>query len=244
MDFGFLFISYFDVRQLPPIDITHIVRMPPKRQSNTSETGAASGATKKTKTTTATDVCEAPNETRWSTKSNRWSAVSASRNADYDYKKAMEDIEDAYTYTCRCAFGTKHADDEDDEEDDEDDEDDEGGEDGKQPKAKCDGGKTCLCTKPAADHPDAPFVIMNAGYRKLMTQQIHCQVRDPDSFRMYTYNDHSAYGVLQVIQNLVLDFEEAKDNWKEQWVICEALAPFIWYLTGGDFAMCVSPFPT
>ncbi|KAK2029699.1 hypothetical protein LX32DRAFT_560149 [Colletotrichum zoysiae] len=209
--------------------------MPPKKRGNAGE---ASGTAKKTKTNTTTSDAAAPtDETRWSTKGNRWSAVSASRNADYDYKKAMEDVEDAYTYTCRCPFGAKSGDldDEDDDEDeDEDDEDDEGN---GQPKARCDGGETCLCTKPAADHPDAPFFMTNAGYRKLMTQQIHCEIRDPDNFNMYTYNDHRAYGILQVIQNLILDYEEAKDNWKEQWVICEAMVPFIWYLSGGDFAM-------
>ncbi|KAJ3947027.1 uncharacterized protein N0V96_003412 [Colletotrichum fioriniae] len=38
------------------------------------------------------------------------------------------------------------------------------------PKQKCDGGKTCLCTKPAAKHPDVPYVITHAGFRKLMNQ--------------------------------------------------------------------------
>ncbi|KAK1995840.1 hypothetical protein LX36DRAFT_659190 [Colletotrichum falcatum] len=215
--------------------------MPPKRRANAAE---APGTAKKTKTKTTTSDAAAPaNETRWSTKNNRWSAVSASRNADNDYKEAHDS--EAYAYTCRCPFGMKPGGDSGDEDDDEDDEDedDEDDEDGgddegdKQPRAKCDGGETCLCTKPAAEHPDAPFFMTNAGYRKLMTQQIHCQVRDPDNFSMYTYNDHSAYGVLQVIQNLILDYEEAKDNWKEQWVICEAMVPFIWYLSGGDFAM-------
>ncbi|CCF47840.1 hypothetical protein CH063_04302 [Colletotrichum higginsianum] len=216
--------------------------MPPKKRSNANEAGEASGTAKKTKTT-ASGASAAANESRWSTKSKRWSAVSASRNADDDYKKAMEDIEYAYTYTCRCPLGTKGGDpddedeDEEDDYDDEEDDDDEGDEGEKQPKAKCDGGKTCLCMKPAAEHPDAPFVITNAGYRKLMNQQVHCQVRDPDNFDMYTYNDHYAYGILQVIQNLVLDYEEAKENWREQWVICEAIAPFIWFLSGGDFAM-------
>ncbi|KDN65805.1 hypothetical protein CSUB01_04988 [Colletotrichum sublineola] len=211
--------------------------MPPKRRANAGEAGEASGTAKKAKSTTS-DAAATTNETRWSTNSNRWSAVSASRNADSGYKEAMKDIEHAYAYTCRCPFGTKPGGDLDDEaefyeDEDEDDEDDQGN---KQPKAKCDGGKTCLCTKPAAEHPDAPFVMTNAGYRKLMVQQIHCEVRDPDSFGMYTYNDHSAYGVLQVIQNLILDYEEAKDNWREQWVICEAMVPFIWHLSGGDFA--------
>lgn len=30
--------------------------------------------------------------------------------------------------------------------------------------------------------------------------------------------------MMEVLQNLILDFVEAKDNWKEQWVVCEAMA--------------------
>ncbi|KAK1673499.1 hypothetical protein BDP55DRAFT_670441 [Colletotrichum godetiae] len=70
-----------------------------------------------------------------------------------------------------------------------------------------------------------------------MNKQVDCQLRDPDSFLMYTSNDDMVYGVLQVLQNLVHDYEEAKSNWREQWVICEAICPLIWYLNGDDFAM-------
>ncbi|KAK1453604.1 hypothetical protein CMEL01_05263 [Colletotrichum melonis] len=259
--------------------------MPPKRHS----TGAASGASKKPKTTAPEAEASSPapaaapadddrGKNRWPAKNTRWSAVSASRNADEDYKKACEEVAYAFEYVVRCSFGTRHGDDEEDDEDDEDEEEDDEEEEKeepqakgkgkgkskvadekkataqgkakdeqqhlayvelekKKPKQKYDGGKTCVCSKPAAEHPDAPYVITHAGFRKLMSQQIHCQVRDPDSFRMYTYTDHMAYGVLQVLQNLVLDYEEAKGSWREQWVICEALCPFIWYLNGGDFAM-------
>lgn len=34
-------------------------------------------------------------------------------------------------------------------------------------------------------------------------------VCNPDMFDMYTYNDHQAYGMLEVIQNLLLDWDEA-----------------------------------
>lgn len=50
-------------------------------------------------------------------------------------------------------------------------------------------------------------------------------LRDPDGFGMYTYNDHFGYGVLEVAQNLVLDFDEAA-TWKEKWSICEGAALF------------------
>ncbi|KAL0943661.1 uncharacterized protein CTRU02_201548 [Colletotrichum truncatum] len=205
--------------------------MPPKRRSDANETAESS---KKTKTASAAST-NPSNETRWSTKDDRWSAVSNSRNADADYKIAMADPEFAFTYVCRCPFGTKHASQVDDDDDDEDDDENEG--DKGTSKPKCDGGKTCLCNKLAADHPDAPYVVTRAGYRKLMNQQTNCQVRDPDTFGMYTFNDHMAYGILQVIQNLILDFEEANKNWREQWVVCEALSPFIWYLSGSEFTM-------
>ncbi|KAK6536218.1 hypothetical protein TWF281_000461 [Arthrobotrys megalospora] len=44
---------------------------------------------------------------------------------------------------------------------------------------------------------------------------------------MHTYNDHASYGVLETFENLILDFEEAKDNVDEKWVICETLGYFI-----------------
>jgi hypothetical protein len=50
-------------------------------------------------------------------------------------------------------------------------------------------------------------------------------LRDPDGFGMYTYNDHFGYGVLELAQNLILDFEEA-EGWKEKWSVCEATAMF------------------
>lgn len=52
--------------------------------------------------------------------------------------------------------------------------------------------------------------------------------RDPDNFGMYTFNDHSAFGILEVMENQILDFTEAKfGDWKTQWSICEALGMYI-----------------
>jgi hypothetical protein len=33
--------------------------------------------------------------------------------------------------------------------------------------------------------------------------------------------------VAEVIENLLLDFVEANGNWREQWVVCEALSFFL-----------------
>ncbi|KUI56209.1 hypothetical protein VP1G_03611 [Cytospora mali] len=51
-------------------------------------------------------------------------------------------------------------------------------------------------------------------------------LRCPDVFGMYTYNDHAAYGIIEVIENMFLDYQEA-GSWKDQWVICEGLVLFV-----------------
>lgn len=79
--------------------------------------------------------------------------------------------------------------------------------------------------KPATEHPDHSWVIV-AGIQKFITLSIQSQVRDPDAMDMYTYNDHFGYGVLELAQNLLLDFDEAKGDWKQQWSICESVIMF------------------
>lgn len=34
-----------------------------------------------------------------------------------------------------------------------------------------------------------------------MMQRINADLRNPDFFNMYTFNDHAGYGVLEVVQN-------------------------------------------
>lgn len=80
--------------------------------------------------------------------------------------------------------------------------------------------------KPATEHPDHSWVITVAGIQKFITLSIQSQVRDPDAMDMYTYNDHFGYGVLELAQNLLLDFDEAKGDWKQQWSICESVIMF------------------
>lgn len=52
-------------------------------------------------------------------------------------------------------------------------------------------------------------------------------MRDPDSFGMYTFNDHLSYGVMEMMQNFFLDFEDAAGNLQQQWTVCEALGFFL-----------------
>ncbi|EGX50935.1 hypothetical protein AOL_s00054g671 [Orbilia oligospora ATCC 24927] len=118
-------------------------------------------------------------------------------------------------------------DEEDEEDEDEDEDEDEGNGNSNPSRRRCDGGRTCICNKPVEEHPDHPWKITFAAKRKFFNQRSHCSLRDPDCFGMHTYNDHAGFGVLEAIENLILDFEEAKDNVDEKWVICETLGYFI-----------------
>lgn len=182
--------------------------MPPKR----SAPSTSASASKRTKTPSD----EPP-------RSDRWSAVSGSANADADYKTTWTNPDKWHSYVTICSPLR----DEDDEDDDDDDEEDDEDEDEDEEGGGC-GTKNCVCLKPVAENPEHPWVVSQAGFRKYSTQQIHLQLRDPDSFSMYTFNDHAAYGCIEVVQNLLLDYVEvAERGWREQWAVCEGLGLFL-----------------
>jgi hypothetical protein len=211
--------------------------MPPKR----GPAAAPSQAKKKRPSTDSTDATATSQPSI--PRNKRWAAVSASGNADDEYRLFVHNPVTAYDFVCMCQPPFSNGDDDEDDEDEEDeeededeDEDEEAGE--KEKKVRCDGGETCLCNKPASEHPDHVWKLSAAGKRKFFTQRIHCQMRSPDNFNMYTFNDHEGYGVLEILQNLMLDFEEAAGNYKEQWAVCEGLAFFI----KTDIAGCVTQY--
>ncbi|KAJ6004937.1 hypothetical protein N7540_012736 [Penicillium herquei] len=82
----------------------------------------------------------------------------------------------------------------------------------------------CVCRKPASDNPNHPYVLSNAGFKKAAIVEFLMNVRNPWSFSLHTFNGHESYGVLELLENLVLDFDEEEGNWKNQWAICETIA--------------------
>lgn len=176
-------------------------------------------------------------------KCDRWAAVSASRNADADFKLAVKNVERANGYICICKPYFLRDDASDDEWEDETDSEvdseaeDEGGvvDLDAQPKpvrddgqVKCGGGEKCPCQKPASENPNYDCIITYAGFRKWMTQRSMAAVRNPKFFDMHTWSDHEGHGILEVCHNLVLDWVEAK-TWQEQWAVCEG---FVFFLLG------------
>lgn len=207
--------------------------MPPKRQS----TDASGNVSKKPKT--VADNADEPVIPR----SKRWSKVSGSANADDGYRLHTSKPE-AYSYLCLCKPLHDRGSDSEDEWDEEDEDEDEENANKvgrevlkcsgyvpdiyrtQEKEPACDYGKTCVCLKPAAEHPEHPWVITRAATHKLNTLRIMGSLRNPDGFGMYTYNDHFGYGCVELAQNLILDFEEAKGDWKGQWSVCEGMALF------------------
>ncbi|KAI1295809.1 hypothetical protein F5Y03DRAFT_399149 [Xylaria venustula] len=202
--------------------------MPPKRKS-TSSNGRA---TKKAKSAAASSEPEYVPP-----RSKRWSAVSASANAEADYRMVWKDEKKAYSYVTLCSAFYLESDDEEDEEEDEDsdgdrsddeeeeeeeeedeDEEEEGdeGDSTERLGPRC-GKKRCQCFKPYASNPEHPWVISWAGHRKFMNQFLHAFVRNPDNFSMYTWNDHAGSGILEVIENLLLDYEDAAKEQCGEW---------------------------
>ena len=170
--------------------------------------------------------------------SKRWSAISGSGDADTAYKLATRDPVEAYKFVCMCDPSVQEEyamEEEQEEEQEEGDKTTARRTKSNKSEPRCDGGKSCLCGKPAADFPDRVWVVSRAGWEKYRTQMKQADLRDPSGLDIYTFNDHFGYGMLEVVQNLLLDFNEAGyrngRGWREQWAVTEALVLF---LTLGD----------
>ncbi|KAB5513582.1 hypothetical protein GE09DRAFT_1179704 [Coniochaeta sp. 2T2.1] len=157
-----------------------------------------------------------PQWTEYLTTSKRWATPSGSRNADaeYRYAKVSKGEDKAYEYICICHLRW-----EEDEEEEEDDE--------NPNKPKCDGGKTCVCQKPAAEHPEHKMLTTNAGFDKFLARRTMIYVRNADMFSLHFYNDYRGYGALEVFESLILDYAENEGDLKEQWAVIEGMAWFL-----------------
>lgn len=66
-----------------------------------------------------------------------------------------------------------------------------------------DHGPDCMCKKPARDHPDWIWIFTEEGLKLFAQWQIQAEKRDQDAFGMYIYNDFTAYGLTEVMENQV-----------------------------------------
>jgi len=114
---------------------------------------------------------------------------------------------------------------------------------GEEDVRSCDDAETCICTRPADQYPDHGLVTTLAARAKYMMVENHALNRNPYHFGMDLGEDHYAFGLLQIVENLLLDFAEAKGNLREQWVVCETMVIFLLSDMAEPIAMYVSIFP-
>ncbi|CAI7658626.1 unnamed protein product [Penicillium glandicola] len=182
--------------------------MPPKRKPTDS---AASGAKKSKPAAKKPEVEDVETERALD---KRWAPVSVSRNADSGFRFQTRDPVKAFTYVClgRAPWKTQVAEDESGE-------DEESVEQKKKDDAEADDATTL---EPASEHLGEKWIFTNAGVAKWIATKQGTSVRDPDNFDMYVYNDFFGYAIMELVENLLLDFDEAAGDWKMQWAICEA----------------------
>lgn len=164
----------------------------------------------------------------------RFSEISATANAWKIWREFIaKDPDYAYSFMCLCELPHEQddydsEDQEEEEEEEEEAEESEGDEcpgEGKRPR--CSRGKACLCHRSVANRPNHKISVSCAGYKLLALQMSLAAVRCPDNFGMYTYNDHAAYGLVEVVENVFADFELFKDSWRDRWALCEAIVMFL-----------------
>ncbi len=154
-----------------------------------------------------------------------------------NYKDATKDPEEAYSYICMCRAPRFATESQNSAEDDQLEEAEAESNGVRKKRARCDFGVTCICKQPASQHPGHDWVLSYAGYYRFGCQRCHAETRNPDNFRMRTFDEHESYGAVEVVQNLFLDFDEARraKNCSEQWAIIEATAMFLL----SDWGSCI-----
>ncbi|KAF5565734.1 hypothetical protein FPHYL_4135 [Fusarium phyllophilum] len=118
------------------------------------------------------------------------------------------------------------SDDEDeDDEDEEDDEEDEGegeaGNDAEKDKDKKPYDKL------ASLHPEWPWFFTMRGVDRHTWWEQECLKRSPDDFDLYIYNDFGGYGALEVLENIIAQFNlvfKPKSTYRNFWPEVEGLA--------------------
>ncbi|KAF2795672.1 hypothetical protein K505DRAFT_335813 [Melanomma pulvis-pyrius CBS 109.77] len=89
---------------------------------------------------------------------------------------------------------------------------------------------------PADEHPEYKWVVMAKAAVLQVKYERRTTYCNPDSFDMYAYKDFHGYGIHELVENLLVDFDAAflKKNNKgleEMWVIMAAMG---WWFCEGE----------
>ena len=78
-------------------------------------------------------------------------------------------------------------------------------------KTVCDGGQgpLCMCRRPADLHPEYDWVMTKRGFEQALHWMHEQGKRCSDNFDLYIFNDYNGYGTQEVMENMLLAFDEA-----------------------------------
>ena len=91
-----------------------------------------------------------------------------------------------------------------------------------------------ICSAPAAEHPDHKWVIMKSAILKYNLWRNKAQYCNPDYFNMHLYTDWHGWGLQEIIENQLKDFDKAFHEKSEQkledmWAVVSAMG--LWFNT-------------
>ncbi|KAI1258102.1 hypothetical protein MGN70_001148 [Eutypa lata] len=105
---------------------------------------------------------------------------------------------------------------------------------GEQYNAKVAGAKDTPANKPAAEHPDYKWISMWRTWTKCCDLKKRAFYTCPDAFGMYIYNDFNGYGIQELVQNTLIDFDKEfskkthnDDRLNEMWCIASSFVHWL-----------------
>ncbi|KAJ4991125.1 hypothetical protein SVAN01_03475 [Stagonosporopsis vannaccii] len=92
--------------------------------------------------------------------------------------------------------------------------------------------KAGVMLEPAKDHPEHKWVIMWAGYKMFMDYSRKASYCSPDNFGMYISNDFEGWGLQELVENFIVEFDKSlkkkdEEALKHMWAIVSAMSLWI-----------------
>lgn len=69
-----------------------------------------------------------------------------------------------------------------------------------------------MLNKLAADHPEWPFTMMADSWRNFREYIVQVTYTNPENFDMVIGGDFHGYGAFQILENQLIDIDEARDD--------------------------------
>ncbi|KAF1917120.1 hypothetical protein BDU57DRAFT_548681 [Ampelomyces quisqualis] len=100
--------------------------------------------------------------------------------------------------------------------------------------------KSGIILQPAKDHPEWKWTILWAGFKNFSDYRRRSKYCDPDNFSMHIFNDFHGWGLQELMENQILEFDAAlkktgNDALKQMWAPISALALWLNEVDQGPF---------